>query len=459
MTFAFYDLETTGLSPAFDQPLQFAAILTDADFREIERVNLRCRIAPHIIPSPWALAVTGVRPAQLLDPALPTLFEFTQEICALINRWSPAIWTGFNSIRFDEEMLRQAFYQNLQPDIFATQFNGNARFDLLTALYAVWHRQPDLFEWPVDETGRVRFKLDLITPLNGFAAHNAHDALGDVEATIHIAREIAQRAPALWAELLANSDKAQVQARIEAFQPMALVERFGGGPPRATLGCFCGYSASNPNLAAFFDLEAGDPADFLTADDAALFAAVDATPKIIRSLSVNKTPALLSLPTPTDLQLRRAEVIANAPEFRARVAQALAARFPEDPAAPTPLVEKQIFGGFYSRADKALLVEFQRAEWRQRQELVAALSDPRLRQLGRRLVAFHAPQLLSLEERAQFEDWLSERWSSPDAPETEWMTADKARRALDEICGNDGLDQALIGEIEVYLQSFDIKAS
>ena len=110
MTFAFYDLETTGLSPVFDQPLQFATILTDDEFREIERVNLRCRIAPHIIPSPWALAVTGVRPAQLLDPALPTLFEFTQEIGALIDRWSPAIWTGFNSIRFDEEMLRQASF-------------------------------------------------------------------------------------------------------------------------------------------------------------------------------------------------------------------------------------------------------------------------------------------------------------------------------------------------------------
>ena len=459
MTFAFYDLETTGLSPAFDQPLQFAAILTDADFREIERVNLRCRIAPHIIPSPWALAVTGVRPAQLLDPALPTLFEFTQEIGALIGRWSPAIWTGFNSIRFDEEMLRQTFYQNLQPDIFATQFNGNARFDLLTALYAVWHRQPDLFEWPVDETGRVRFKLDLIAPLNGFAAHNAHDALGDVEATIHIAREIAQRAPLLWAELLANRDKAGVHARLEAFQPMALVERFGGGPPRATLGCFCGYSASNPSQAAFFDLEAADPADFLTADDATLFAAVDATPKIIRLLSVNKTPALLSLATPTDLQLRRAEIIANAPEFRARVAQALAARFPEDPAAPAPLVEKQIFGGFYSHADKGLLAQFQRVDWPQRQEIVAALSDLRLRQLGRRLVAFHAPQLLSSEERAQFEDWLRERWSAPDAPETEWMTAGKAQRALDEIRGKDGLDQAMVAEIAAYLQGFDIIAS
>jgi exodeoxyribonuclease-1 len=459
MTFAFYDLETTGLSPAFDQPLQFAAILTDDAFREIERVNLRCRIAPHIIPSPWALAVTGVRPAQLLDAALPTLFEFTQEIGALIDRWSRAIWTGFNSIRFDEEMLRQAFYQNLQPDIFATQFNGNTRFDVLTALYAVWHREPDLFDWPVDETGRVRFKLDLIAPLNGFAAHNAHDALGDVEATIHIAREIAQRAPLLWAELLANRDKARVHARIEAFQPMALIERFGGGSPRATLGCFCGYSASNPNQAGFFDLEAADPADFLTVDDAVLLAAVDATPKIIRSLSVNKTPALLSLPTPTDLQLHRAEVIANAPEFRARVAQALAARFPEDQAAPAPLVEKQIFGGFYSHADKALLAEFQRADWPQRQEIVATLSDLRLRQLGRRLVAFYAPQLLSPEERAQFEDWLRERWSAPDAPETEWMTAGKAQHALDEIRGNDGLDQALVGEIAAYLQGFDIRAS
>lgn len=367
MAFAFYDLETTGTSPAFDQPLQFAAILTDGEFREIERVNLRCRIAPHIIPSPWALAVTGVRPAQLVDPALPTLFELTQEISALIERWPPAIWTGFNSIRFDEEMLRQAFYQNLQPDIFATQFNGNTRFDVLTALYAVWHGQPELFEWPVDPDGRVRFKLDRIAPLNGFAAHLAHDALGDVEATIHIARQIAQRAPELWSELLANRDKGHVQAALETFQPLALVERFGGGMPGAMIGCFCGNSASNPNQAAFFELDAADPTGLLTAGDEAIFAAVDATPKIIRSLAINKSPALLSVLAPSAEQLRRAAVIAHAPEFRARVGRALAARFPEDPASPAQPVEKQIYGGFYSHADKTLLAEFQRADWPRRQ--------------------------------------------------------------------------------------------
>jgi len=454
MNFAFYDLETTGISPAFDQLLQFAAILTDGEFREIERVNLRCRIAPHIIPSPWALAVTGVRPAQLLDPELPSLFEFTQAIAALIARWSPATWTGFNSIHFDEEMLRQAFYQNLQPDIFATQFNGNTRLDILMALYAVWYCQPNLFEWPVDETGRVRFKLDRIAPLNGFTAHNAHDALGDVEATIHIARQIAQRAPELWAELLSNRDKASVQARLARFQPMALVERFAGGPPRATIGCFCGSSASNPNQAAFFDLDAADPAELLAADDAAVFAAVDASPKIIRSLSINKSPALLSVAAPSAEHLERAAVIAQAPEFRARVAQAMAARFPEDPAVPPPPVEKQIFGSFYSHADKALLTEFQRADWRRRQEIVATLSDARLRQLGRRLVAFHAPELLSTEERAQYEAWLEDRWSAADVPEIEWTGKHRANAALVQMRTNGGIDLGLVDEIEAYLQDF-----
>ncbi len=455
MNFAFYDLETTGISPAFDQPLQFAAILTDGEFREIERVNLRCRIAPHIIPSPWALAVTGVRPAQLTDPSLPTLFEFTKEIAALIERWSPAIWTGFNSIRFDEEMLRQAFYQTLQPNVFATQFNGNSRFDVLTGLYAVWYRQPDLFEWPVDETGRVRFKLDRIAPLNGFVAHNAHDALGDVEATIHIAQQIAQCAPELWAELLANRDKGHVQASLATFQPMALVERFGGGPPRATIGCFCGTSTSNPNQAAFFDLDAADPADLLVADDAAVFAAVDATPKVICSVTVNKSPALLSVAAPSAEQLRRAEVIANAPEFRARVGQALAMRFPEDPDAPTPPVEKQIYGGFYNNADKALLAEFLRVDWPRRQEIVATLSDARLRQLGRRLVAFNAPELLSAEEGGQFEAWLRERWSAPASDTVEWTGLAKAYQALADMRVKEAASPEAIDEIAVYLQRFE----
>lgn len=451
MHFAFYDLETSGIVPAFDQPLQFAAILTDGQLRELERVELRCRIAPHIIPAPQALAVTGVRPAQLVDHALPGPLEFAQSIQQLIARWSPAIWTGFNSIAFDEEMLRQLFYQTLQPDIFATQIQGNTRFDMLTAAYAVRLRNPGLLEWPEDATGRLSFKLDRIAPRNGFAAHNAHDALGDVEATIFLARRIAEGDPALWAQLLDNRDKARVQARLESFAPMELVQRFRGAPPSATTGCFCGFSPGNPNEAALFDIEAADPADWLQADDAALAAAVTGSSRIIHPLAINKAPALMPAPAPSAELTRRAQVVANAPEFRARVGAALAARFAQDPDAPAPPVERQIYAGFFSHSDKALLREFQSADWPRRQEIVASLSDARLRQLGRRLVAAHAPELLSPAEAAQYRDWLRARWSV----EAEWTSLAKARRDLGRMRADGAAPPALLDEIDAFLDRFE----
>ena len=129
--FAFYDFETTGISPAFDQPLQFAAILVDEDLREVDRRNLRCRLEPHILPAPMALAVTGVTPDVLLDTTLDTWFEFSKKIAQTITDWAPATWVGYNSIGFDENVMRQMFYQNLHPDLYLTQIDGNSRLDVL----------------------------------------------------------------------------------------------------------------------------------------------------------------------------------------------------------------------------------------------------------------------------------------------------------------------------------------
>ncbi len=179
--FVFYDFETTGTSPAFDQPLQFAAILTDEYLQPIDRVNIRCRLAPHILPAPWALAVTGINPASLNDLELPTLFEFMQTIADLIARWRPATWVGYNSIAFDEEMMRQAFYQNLHPQIYLTQSAGNDRMDILKLVYAVSALAPEALEWPQNDRGQTSLKLDQLAPANGFEQHDAHDALGDVD--------------------------------------------------------------------------------------------------------------------------------------------------------------------------------------------------------------------------------------------------------------------------------------
>ena len=95
--------------------------------------------------------------------------------------------------------------------------------------------------------------------------------------------------------------------------------------------------------------------------------------------------------------------------------------------------------------------ELQDADWRHRQEIVSSFEDARLRQLGHRLVAFYANGLLSEAERRQYEDWLQERWNAPDQPETEWMTLNKASKALEEMRAGATQDSALLDEIERFL--------
>ena len=166
MAFAFYDLETTGTEPAFDQPLQFAAILTDVNFYEIERVNIRCRLAPHILPSPWAMVVTGVMPEELTDPSLHSYLEFAQTIRSIIQKWAPATWVGYNNIKFDEVFLRQMFYQTLQPNLYETQFGGNDRLDIMLAVQSVRVDEPLVLDWPEDNMGNPILRLDQLAPLN-----------------------------------------------------------------------------------------------------------------------------------------------------------------------------------------------------------------------------------------------------------------------------------------------------
>lgn len=188
--YVFYDLETSGTSPAFDQPLQFAGILTNDELEEIERIEFRCRLSPHILPAPWALAVTGVIPDMLVDRSLPSAFEFSQKIRNLIRQWGPSTWVGYNSVAFDEQMLRQMFFQNLHPNPYLTQADGNDRLNIMKLVYATWIMANDALNWPTDGAGRVSFKLDQLAPANGFVSENFHDAVSDIEATIYIAKLI-----------------------------------------------------------------------------------------------------------------------------------------------------------------------------------------------------------------------------------------------------------------------------
>ena len=128
MGLVFYDTETTGTSAAFDQILQFAAVFTDDQLIELDRFEIRCRLLSYIVPSPAAMLVSRTAASDLTDENRPSHYEMVKEIREKLLSWSPATFVGFNSIGFDENLLRQAFYKTLHP-VYLTNTGGNARCD------------------------------------------------------------------------------------------------------------------------------------------------------------------------------------------------------------------------------------------------------------------------------------------------------------------------------------------
>jgi exodeoxyribonuclease-1 len=434
MNFVFYDTETTGTDTTFDQILQFAAIRTDDDLNELDRFEIRCRLLRHVVPAPGALLATRVTPAMLTDPSLPTHYDAMQTIAQKLREWSPAIFTGYNTLAFDEPLLRQAFYQTLQP-IYLTNTNGNQRADVVRLAQATAALATDAITVPINHNERPTLKLDMLAPANGFAHEHAHDALADVEATIFMARLIRDCAPAVWASLMPLVDKSEVQARMLSGRPLCLVQ-YHMGRPTVLPVVGCGQSPDNPTMLGVFDLTK-DPEPIQQLDVDGLVKAMQGPDRAIRIVTSNKMPAVVDIGlgpdfgVPVGEVVRRASQIVQDAPFAARVGRALAQRYPPWPVAE--VVEARMYEGFPSRADEGRMQVFHSATWPERAELLETFEDDRLRELGRRIVFLEQPDALRPELRQGLEAWLQNRLQGREG-------VDAGRTIGDAVQDLDGLD-------------------
>jgi exodeoxyribonuclease-1 len=435
MTYIFYDTETTGKVPAFDQILQFAAIKTDAELNVLDTFNIRCRLLPYIVPSPGALLVTGTTIAAITTCPL-SHFEMMRQIHEKMHRWSEggAVFVGWNSMKFDETFLRQAYYKTLLP-IYQTNTSGNGRADTMRMAQVVAACAPNVLAVPLTAEGKRAFKLGLMAAANDVALDNAHDALADTSATLGIARLIRERAPALWDALMANARKS-VPLRLLQREPFMLLSEYYGSPfnyivaPIAT-------NSGNANEWALFDLQF-DPGVYLNASDAELREAIDGTTKVIRRVSINAQPGLLPIDyAPDDMRggrqsletyQARAQAIRGHTEFRRRISRLLAARY-DDKVEPTN-VEQRMYSGFPSNADQSRMHQFHAHTWEDRVGTVQEIEDERYRQIGQRLIAVERPDLLSEAQRQRWEVWRRERFLT--AEEVPWTTVASALEELAE---------------------------
>lgn len=457
MSFVFYDTETTGTHTAFDQILQFGAIKTDYELNEIDRFEIRCRLLPYVVPAPGAMRVTGVTAAQLVDPALPTHYQMVRAIRAKLMEWSPAIFIGHNSLGFDEHLLRQALYKTLHAP-YLTNTNGNCRTDSLRMIQAVARFAPDALNIPLDERGRPVFKLDRLAPANGFDHSAAHDAMADVEATIHMCRLIAEHEPEHWSRFVRFAQKAAV-TDFALEEDVFVLTDFYYARPYSWMVTAIGTNPENGSELFVLDL-ANDPDDLAALSDEDLASVLAQSPKPVRGMRTNAGPIVMpyedapeemreALPPLDELRRRAARVKDDAALCERLIAARLGAREERE---PSEHVEEQIYDGFAGFDDNALMDRFHTLDWPQRLPLIGQLADGRLRSLGQRLLYVEAPDLMDEAARQEYDAAIARRLMADDGT-VPWLTYPQALAEIDElIAAADGDEAALLEGHRDYLR-------
>ncbi len=225
-SYLFYDIETTGLNRAFDQVLQFSSIRTDLSFNELERHTIEVALRPDVTPSPAAMIVHGIDTFN--DQNRWTELDATTEIHHLFNR-PGTISLGYNTLGFDDEFLRFAFYRNLLTP-YTHQFkDGCGRMDLYPVVILYYLFNPESLVWP-ETDGSPSLKLEDINTANNLAEGPAHDALVDTMASQALAKKLAENEK-MWHYAIGYFDKTIDRKRIQdlpvAFQTAAGPHRMG----------------------------------------------------------------------------------------------------------------------------------------------------------------------------------------------------------------------------------------
>lgn len=455
MSYVFFDTETTGLDPRFDQIIQFAAIKTDDEFAEIDRINIRCRVQPHVIPSATALAINQTSIARCFDQSLPSHCEMMTVLKATLEAWSPAVFCGWNSISFDEEFLRFGFYQSLQPSYLTSRF-GNARLDILKIAQAAYAFRPQSLHVPVNHKGHGTFSLDPLSRANGYEPAHAHDALSDVQTTIHLAKILKKNAPAVWSQAVRFSKKASVEEFLSAGEVCILTESFKGKTyqyPVVQIGVDPSYSSLlvvadvTKGYSKFSDLTDDEKLDWL-----------GASPQPIRKVKANASPMLMPVEEIDSFRDLAVDFLLDAAQelsANESLCRDLTSTFLDriDHEFKNEFVEQQLYDNFADRKTEQQWLDFHQAPWENRWEIVKNMHDARYRKLGVRLIFEHSPSSLPTQTQKMMTEFVATKISGAGLDNPPWRTIPKATADFVEARAQEVYsDQAnIFDEYDIYL--------
>jgi len=456
-TFLFYDLETTGLSKAFDQVLHFAAIRTDRTLKELERYEIKIKLNLDVVPSPAAIITHHMSLQEIANGI--TEFDGIKQIHQWLNQ-PGTISLGYNTLRFDDEFLRFSFYRNLLPPYTHQYANQCGRMDLYPMAVMYFLFKNHVLEWPMI-AGKPTFKLAELSAANHLAIGQAHNAMVDVEATLALA-QLFFKEREMWDYLTGYFNKNIDQARLQNLQhsPALMVDSIIGAEqfyqcPVLFLGMHKHYK--NQMLWLRLDTEELTNVTPETIADMRVIHKKLGEPSFILPLKERFLPHLI--PERRVLANYNKNRLEQHPDiFLPLVAYHTEYQYPLYPA--TDVAAGLYIHGFWNSAEENFCRTFHTVDAKQKAKLTEQVQNPRLQMLALRILGNHYPEALSHHQAEQFAKYMEKVNTTTedeiliDYQGKKRLTPQVALHEIAELCKSPVLTTLQLGllrELEIFL--------
>ena len=467
-TLLWHDYETTGLDKARDRPMQFAGIRTDLNLNVIgEPISLFCKFAPDTVPDPGACLLTGISPDRCEREGVNEA-EFAKQIQKALGA-PGTCGVGYNTMRFDDEFTRQLFFRTLRDPYEREWANGNSRWDIVDLVRAVYAFRPSVMNWPLDEEGRVSFRLERLADENGLPKMRAHDAMSDVETTIALAKLIKDRAPELFHLHFSLRLKNNVMPLFNLTDQKPLFHVSGlHGVDRACMAPVIPLAVhpTQSNVFIVFDLSA-DPTELISlpAHEIAdrVFRAEKGKRLPLTTIYANRSPVLMSPEQAKDMQVERLgigfdrAVAGKNWKLLKEAGRALGNKVQEvyavnDKSFIGSDPELCLYAGFVSNDDKRRFTQLHQMSPEQLAGAEFDFDSANYHELLFRHRARNWPETLSGDEQARWDGYIRDRLSNGGS--IEGRTLDDFDRLLNDAKANPALaDNPMLAELEAWGQA------
>ena len=435
----FYDFETCSSNVSYGQIIQAAAVLVNDKFQELDRYEGRCKLSPGIVPEAMALLVNKTTPKMLKETNL-SHYQMVRQLVDKFKKWKNSIFIGYNSINFDEEFLRRTLFKNLEYP-YLTNTNGNERGDLFSLARACHLYYPECIKTPISDKNNPVFKLEKLAPMNDIKHNEAHSAIGDVLATIEIAKLLSKKAPNVWKASLMTTNKDKTFQLIRDEQLFCTDFFYYGKSIPFVLTFVCQHPQWGYPMC--FDLKA-DPNYYFNLSLQALKKELDKKPKVLRTIKHKKHPIIMN-PTygmnfDNYKQLgikklnQRAKMIRENKEFAKKIALILDddARERENLDSQLDVYpEESIYKKFALPEDNKIMPEFHKADWKDKYSVIQKFKDDRMQYFGKKILYEESPQSLPKEEYELVHKEVASRILSTN--EEKWNTIPRTYSEIDTL--------------------------